>query len=119
MLYHPVGLRLEISGLRFQALDAFRPRWATWAGQVMFSPLGPSWGPFMTHLLLGGGFRGVYGARSPGPPRLPPFATPRSVCYKATRLQALTHYFVPLMHGCPACWRRRARATGLMPVGPP
>ena len=33
----------------------------------------------MTHLLLGGGVPRVHGAQSPVPPRLPHFATPRSV----------------------------------------
>ena len=38
----------------------------------------------MTHLLPGGGVPRVHGARSPVPPRLPHFATPRSVCHLAT-----------------------------------
>ena len=37
----------------------------------------------MTHHLPGGGVFWVYRARSPVPPRLPDFATPRSVCYLA------------------------------------
>ena len=65
--------------MRFQVLDAFRLREATWSGQVISSPRGPSGGPFMTHLLPGGGVPRVHGARSPVPPRLPHFATPRSV----------------------------------------
>ena len=52
---------------------------ATWSGQVISSPPGPSGGPFMTHLLPGGGVPRVHGARSPVPPRLPLLATPRSV----------------------------------------
>ena len=60
-------------------LDAFRPRGATWSGQVISSPPGPSGGPSKTHLLPGGGVPRVHRARSPVPPRLPRFATPRSV----------------------------------------
>ena len=66
-----------------QALDAFRPRGATWSGQVISSPPGSSGGPFMTHLLPGGGVPRVHGARSPVPPWLPHFATPRSVHHLA------------------------------------
>ena len=62
-----------------QVLDAFRPRRATWSGQVTSSPPGPSGGPFMTHLLPGGGVLRVHGARRPVPPRLPHFSTSRSV----------------------------------------
>ena len=69
--------------LILRVLDAFRPRGATWSGQVISSPPGPSGGPFMTHLLLGGGVPRVHGARSPVPPRLPHFATPRSVHHLA------------------------------------
>ena len=60
-------------------LDAFRPRGATWLGQVISSPPGPSGGPSKTHLLPGGGVPRVHRARSLVPPRLPLFATPRSV----------------------------------------
>ena len=62
-----------------RVLDAFQPRGATWSGQVISSPPGPSGGPSKTHLLPGGGVPRVHGARSPDPPRLPRFATPRSV----------------------------------------
>ena len=62
-----------------RVLDAFRPRGATWLGQVISSPPGPSGGPSKTHLLPGGGVPRVHRARSPVPPRLPRFATPRSV----------------------------------------
>ena len=62
-----------------RVLDAFRPRGATWSGQVISSPPGPSGGPSKTHPLPGGGVPRVQGARSPVPPRLPRFATPRSV----------------------------------------
>ena len=60
-------------------LDAFRPRGATWSGQVISSTPGPSGGPSKTHLLPGGGVPRVHRARSRTPPRLPLFATPRSV----------------------------------------
>ena len=62
-----------------RVLDAFRPRGATWSVQVISSLPGPCGGPFMTHLLPGGGVPRVHRARSPVPPRLPHFATPRSV----------------------------------------
>ena len=62
-----------------RVLDAFRPRGATWSGQVISSPTGPSAGPSKTHLLPGGGVPRVHRAWSPVPPRLPLFATPRSV----------------------------------------
>ena len=55
-----------------RVLDAFRPRGATWSGQVISSP-GPSGGPSKTHLLPGGGVPRVHRARSPVPPRLPRF----------------------------------------------
>ena len=73
----------EVSGFSLRVLDAFRPQGATWSGQVISSPPGPSGGPFMTHLLPGGGVPRVHGARSPVPPRLPHFATPRSVHHLA------------------------------------
>ena len=62
-----------------RVLDAFRPRGATWSGQVISSPPGPSGGPSKTHLLPGGGVPWVHRARGPVLPRLPRFATPRSV----------------------------------------
>ena len=62
-----------------RVLDAFRPRGATWSGQVISSPPGPSGGPSKTHLLPSGGVPRVHRARSPVPPRLSRFATPRSV----------------------------------------
>ena len=66
-------------GLILRVLDAFRPRKATWSGQVISSPPGPSGGPSKTHLLPGGGVPRVHRARSPVLPRRPRFATPRSV----------------------------------------
>ena len=62
-----------------RVLDAFRPRGATWSGQVISSPPDPSGGPSKTHLLPVGGVPRVHRARSPVLPRLPRFATPRSV----------------------------------------
>ena len=62
-----------------RVLDAFRPRGATWSGQVISSPPGRSGGPSKMHLLPGGGVPRVHRARSPVPPRLPHFTTPRSV----------------------------------------
>ena len=62
-----------------RVLDAFRPRGTTWSGQVISSPPGPSGGPSKTHLLPGGGVPRGHRARSPVAPRLPRFATPRSV----------------------------------------
>ena len=60
-------------------LDSFWPRGATWSGQVIASPPGPSGGPSKTHLPPGGGVPRIHRARSPVPPRLPHFASPRSV----------------------------------------
>ena len=71
--------RFEVSGLILRVLDAFWPRGATWSGQVISSPPGPSRGPSKTHLLPGRGVPRVHRARSPVLPRLPRFATPRSV----------------------------------------
>ena len=65
-------------------LGALRPLGTTWSGQVMSSRPAPSGGPFMTHLLPGGGVPRVHGARSPVPPRLPHFASPRSVRHLGT-----------------------------------
>ena len=73
------GLRFEVGGLILRVLDAFRPRGATWSGQVISSPPGPSGQPSKTHLLPGGGVPRVHRARSPVPPPRPRFATPRSV----------------------------------------
>ena len=65
----------------------------------------------MTHLLPGGGVRRVHRAWSPVPPRLPHFATPRSVRHLATVVAGA----YPLRH---PLWMR-ARATGLSLVGLP
>ena len=62
-----------------RVLYAFRRWGATRSGQVISCPPGRSGGPLMTHLLPGGGVPRFHGARSPIPPRLPDFATPRSV----------------------------------------
>ena len=74
-----VGLRFEVGGYILRVLDAFWPRGATWSGQVISSQPGPSGGPSKTHLLPAGGVPRVHRARSPILPRLPRFATPRSV----------------------------------------
>ena len=50
---------------------------ATWSGQVISSPPGPSGGPYKPHLLPG--VPRVHRVRSPVRPRLLLFATPRSV----------------------------------------
>ena len=106
--------RFEVSGLILRVLDAFRPRGATWSGQVISSPPGPREGPSKTHHLPGGGVPRVHMARSPVPLWLPRFATPRSV-HQFAAVAAVA----PLMRGRPGRRRRRARATGLSPVGPP
>ena len=72
-------MRFEVPGLILRVLDAFRPRGATWSGQVISSPPGPSGGPSETHPLPVGGVPRVHRARSPVPSRLPRFATPVSV----------------------------------------
>ena len=76
---YPDDKRFEVRGLILRVLDAFRPQGATWSGQVISSPPGPSGGPSKTHLLPGGGVPRVHRARSPVLPRRPRFATPRSV----------------------------------------
>ena len=68
----------------FWVLNAFQPGGATWSGQVISSQPGPSGGPFMTHLLPGGGVPRVNGARSLVPAGLLLFATPWSVRHLAT-----------------------------------
>ena len=73
------GSRFEVWGLILRVLDAFWPQRATWSGQVISSPPGPSGGPSKTHLLPGGEVPRVHRAWSPVPPRLPQFATPWSV----------------------------------------
>ena len=113
------GVRLEVSGLILRVLDAFRPRGATWSGQVISSPPGPSGRPSKTHLPPGGGVPRVHRARSPVPPLLPHFATPSQCINSQSWLRAVTHRVAPLMCGRPGRRRRRARATGLSPVGPP
>ena len=61
-------------------------------------------------------FRGL------GVPSLPGFPVspiPGQCINSQLWLRALTHRVAPLMRGRPGRWRRRARATGLSPVGPP
>ena len=92
-----------------RVLDAFRPRGATWSGQVISSPPGPSGGPVMTHLLPGGGVPRVHRAQSPVPPWLLHFATARSV----HRLAAVAAGVYPSRHQ-PDAWLPKAPA----PPGP-
>ena len=101
-----------------RVLDAFLPRGATWSGKVISSPPGPSGGPPKTHLLPCGGVPRVHRARSPVPPRLRSFATPRSVHQFAAVAAGAYNRVAPPMPGRPGRRRRRARATGLSPVGP-
>ena len=78
-------------------LDAFRPRGATWSGQVISSPPGPSGGPSKTHLLPGGG---VFGFTELGAPSLPGFPIsplPGQSIDSQPWLRALTHCVAPLM----------------------
>ena len=88
-------MRFAVPGLRFRVLDASPSRGATWSGQVISSPSGPSGMPLMTHLLPGGGVYRDDRVRVPFSPRLHPFVTPWSVCCLVCRLQALTHYVPP------------------------
>ena len=92
-----------------RGLDAFWPRGATWSGQVISSPAGPSGGTSKTHLLHVGGVPRVHRARSPVPPRLPRFATPRSV-----------HQFAAVAGGAyPPCRPANAWSPGApAPPGP-
>ena len=110
--------RFEVRCLSFRVLDAFGHQKAIWSDQVTCSPPGPNEGPYMTELLLGGGVPRIHEASSPAPPRLPLFPNPQTVCYFATRLQALTHYVAPLMDGQLGCKRCQAHATRLTAVGP-
>ena len=90
-----------------RVVDAFQPRGATWSGQVISPPPGPSGGPSKTHLLPGGGVPRVHRARSPVPPGLPRFATPRSVHGFA----AVATGAYPLHHP-PNAWSPGAPAPG-------
>ena len=101
-----------------RVLDAFRPRGATWSGQVISSPPGPSGGPSKTHLLPGGGAPGFTGLGAPSFPGFPVSPLPGQCINSQPWLRALTHCVAPLLRGRPGRRRRRARATGLSPVGP-
>ena len=102
-----------------RVLDAFRPQGATWSGRVISSHRflvgGP---PRRTSCLM---------AESPtfkelGAPSFPgfPVSPLPGLCINLQPwLRALTHCVAPLMRGHPWRRRRRARATGLSPVGPP
>ena len=108
------GLRFDFAGT-----SAFRPRGATWSGRVISSPPGPSGGPSKTHLLPGGGAPRLTELGAPSFPGFPVSPLPGLCINSQPWLRALTHCVAPLMRGCPGRRRRRARATGLSPVGPP
>ena len=115
-----------------RVLDASRPRGATWSGQVISSPTGASGGPSEMHLLPGGGVLRVHRAWSPVPPKLPLFATPRSVrpfaalaagAYPPRRPPNAWSPGVPALpgpcywlvtSGTPVGWRGGCRALGLV-----
>ena len=115
-----------------RVLDAFRPPGATWSGLVISCPPGPSGGPFMTHLLPGGGVPRVHRARSPVPPWLPHFATPRSVHHLAAVAASAypprrppnaqspglpappKPWYWLVASGTPVGWRRGCLAVGLV-----
>ena len=71
--------RFEVLRFDFAGTRRLSAPGATWSGQMISSPPGPSGGPSKTHLLPGGGVPRVHRARSPVPPLLPLLATPRSV----------------------------------------
>ena len=99
---------------------------------MISSPLGPTGGPFVPHLLPSGGVPRVHGARSPVPSQLTHFATPRSV----RRLGNVVAGAYPLLRppdawlpglpgplgpcywlvagGTPMGWRRGCLAAGLL-----
>ena len=62
------------------------------------------------------GFTGLGATSLPGFPVSP---LPGQCIHSQPWLRALTHRVAPLMRGRPGRRRRRARATGLSPVGPP
>ena len=93
-------MRFDFAGTR-----RLPPPGATWSGQVISAPPDPSVGPSKTHLLPGGGVPRVHRARSPVPPRLPFFATPRSV----HQFAAVAAAAYPL-HRPPNAWSPRAPA---------
>ena len=115
-----------------RVLDASRPGGATCSGQVISSPPALSGGPSKKHLPPGGGVPRVHRARSPVPPRLPLFATPRSLhqfaavaagAYPPRRPPNAWSPGVPALpgpcywlvaSGTPVGWRRGCLALGLV-----
>ena len=65
--------RLEVRGLTLRVLRAFPFRRVNSWGQVISSPPGPCGGPFMTHLLPGGGVPSGSGGSEPCPSPASPF----------------------------------------------
>ena len=102
-----------------RVLDAFRPRGATWSGQVISSPPGPSGEPAKTHLLPAGGVPRVHRARSPVPPRLPHFATPRSVHQFAAVAAGAYQLRRPFNAWSPGAPALPGRCYGLVASGTP
>ena len=112
-------MRFEVWSLILRVLDAFRPRAATWSGQVIsFPPILVGGPPRRTSCLVAEspGFIGLGALSFPGFPVSP---LPGQCMNSQPWLRALTHCVAPLMRGRPGPQRRRARATGLSPVGPP
>ena len=62
---------------------------------------------------------GFTGLGAPSLPSFPVSPLPGHCINSQPWLRALTHRVAPLMRGRPGRRRRRARATGLLPVGPP
>ena len=62
---------------------------------------------------------GFTGLGAPSLPGFPVSPLPGQCINSQPWLRALTHRVSPLMRGRPGRRRRRARATGLSPVGPP
>ena len=61
---------------------------------------------------------GFTGLGAPSFPGFPVSPLPGQCFNSQPSLRALTHCVAPLMRGRPGCRRRKARATGLSPVGP-
>ena len=106
-------------GLILRVLDAFRPRGATWSGQVISSPPGPSGGPSRRTSCLVAESPGFTELGAPSFPGVPVSPLLGQCINSQPWLRALTHCVAPLMRGRPGRRRRRARATGLSPVGLP
>ena len=102
-----------------RVLDAFWPQGATWSGQVISSPPGPSGGPPRRNSCLVAESPGFTGLGAPSLPGFPVSPLPGQGINSQPWPRALTHCVAPLMRGRPGRRRPRARATGLSPVGPP